>query len=92
MSRMLASSLHEPSHGAGSSVAAEARVTQSLKDSLLMGINTEAREIMSWKHSSVILETIPRGPILVSGHCAVIRLSGLSSEDWFTSIASPPWG
>lgn len=91
MSRMLASSLHEPSDGAGSSVAAEVRVTQSVKDSLLMGINTEARA-MSWKHSSVILETIPRGPILVSGHCAVIRISGLSSGDWFTSVASPPWG
>lgn len=89
---MLASSLCEPSDGAGSSVAAEARATQSVKDSLLMGINTEAREAMSWKHSSVILETIPRGPILVSSHCAVIRLSGLSSGDWFTSVASPPWG
>lgn len=73
-------------------LASEARATQSVKDSLLMGINTEAREAMSWKHSSVILETIPRGPILVSGHCAVIRLSGLSSGDWFTSVASPPWG
>lgn len=73
-------------------LASEARATQSVKDSLLMDINTEAREAMSWKHSSVILETIPRGPILVSGHCAVIRLSGLSSGDWFTSVASPPWG
>lgn len=88
---MLASSLREPSGGAGSSVAAEARATQSLKDSLLMGINTEAREAMSWKHSSVILETIPRGQILVSGHCAVVGLSGLSSGDWFTSLAWPPW-
>ena len=72
---MLASSLHEPSDGAGSSVAAEVRVTQSVKDSLLMA------RAMSWKHSSVILETIPRGPVLVSGHCAVIRISGLSSGD-----------
>ena len=44
---MLASSLREPSGGAGSSVAAEARATQSLKDSFLMGINIEAREAMS---------------------------------------------
>lgn len=36
-----------------------------------MGINTEARESVSWENGGVILETIPRVLIFVSFHCVV---------------------